>query len=210
MSHPTTITAVTTCPDDPGLCMIRVGRRRIGPLRRDDAERLGLREGRAWSAVLARQADRLVASTALRRTALAALGRTALSARALSARLVSRGADADLVDEVLAGLAADGWLDDGRSAESRARSIRRRGAVARGALDSALELEGFRPRDRRAAIAADAASDRDMAMGETRTRLARGESAPTIARRLARRGFEADIIREALRRCGCTLEDELE
>ncbi len=209
------IAAVVTLPRDPGLCRIELTggtapRGAVGPIRRDDAERLGLRVGAAWTAALARRVAVLVESTELRRRALLALGRSAVSEAQLEARLRRRGASAAVVRSVLDQLRADGWLDDRRSAADRASSITRRGAFAATALDALLDAEGFRERDRRAAVEATAPDDRRSALAEARRGAERGESASATARRLSRRGFDADIIEEVLRRTGRALEEPCE
>lgn len=203
-----TITAVTPTRSDPGLCRIKVGRRVFGPIRRDEAERLGIRPGSAWTASIEREVERIMQRSELRRHALAALAKSPRSRAELSARLRRRGGEPALVESTLDALAADGWLDDRRSAETRARVLRRGAPIPREALDGMLEFEGYRAIDRRSAIDADPTSDLDAVRREVRRAVERGDATHSIARRLARRGFDADIIREALARHGRELEDD--
>lgn len=188
---------------DPGLCCVHVGDRRFEPLRRDDAERLGVREGAPWNVALERKVEALIAVAAARQAALATLARAARSRAWLLERLVARGHDSAAVNEALAQLDRDGWLDDRRSAETRAVSLKTRGAMARSHLEASLEAEGYGKHARPVAAAAlEGASDLDRAIVEARKQRRLGRSARAIAGVLARRGFDCDTIGTALERAG--------
>ena len=202
------IHALESLASDPGLCRVRIGRRLLGPVRRDDAERLGIREGATWTRARASAFAALLERTEIRRRALLALARRPISAEALRERLLRRGFDERSVREALAQLSADGWLDDARSARERVESVTRRGAVAQAAMDTLLEGEGYGGRARREAIRAQDRGDLDAAVAEASIGAERGLSARSIALRLARRGFEVDIIRDALQRCGLRFDDD--
>lgn len=209
-----TIDEVSILPRDPGFCRIRVGRKRFGPLRRDDAERLGLAPGRSWSRGLESRVTALVAVAEARRAALASLARAPASRERLEARLERRRHDAAAIRDALDQLDADGWLDEAGSANVRARSMARAhgGAVARGALEARLEDEGYRRDAGRAARdALGDASDLERAI-QAATRAtskapSRKRSPAALARDLARRGFDSDTIETALRRTGVRLDD---
>jgi hypothetical protein len=59
MSAAPVVDRVAGHPRDPGLVVLHVGAERVGPLRRDDAERAGVREGCRWTAALQRRMQTL-------------------------------------------------------------------------------------------------------------------------------------------------------
>jgi len=205
---PERIHALESLASDPGLCRVRIGRRLLGPVRRDDAERLGIREGATWTKARATAFAALLERTEIRRRALLALARSPIASEALRERLLRRGFAERSVREALTQLAADGWLDDARSARERVASMTRRGAVAHTAMDMLLEGEGYAGPARRQAIRAQGEGDLDAASAEASKGADRGMSTRSIALRLARRGFEVDIIRDALLRCGRRFDDD--
>lgn len=204
----TTIEAIETLERDPAFCRIRVGSRFHGPIRRDDAERLGLRAGGRWSAARARAVDALVGAARARRAALTALARSAVSRERLEERLVARGHDAVMVTAALDELERDGWLDDRRSAEERARTVERRTTLARPALEALLDDEGFR-RDARGAVtgATGSASEFERALAEASRERLRSRGAAAVVRHLARRGFDFDTIGSVVERLGWSTDD---
>lgn len=206
MSARQTITAIDADPKDPGLVRVRLGRTSVGPLRRDAAEALGLAEGRAWTARLERELDRLARHEGCRADALRRLGRRDHSRELLVLRLTPRWGE-DIAREVVGELATHGWLDDGTYATRRAESLRRGGPVASELMSVRLEAEGVAPKlARKAAGGADRPQDLAVHMRRWKRE---GRSAAWITRTLGRRGFEFDTIAEALRNAGipCPSDD---
>jgi SOS response regulatory protein OraA/RecX len=200
------ITALDADRQDPGLVRVRIGRTMVGPLRRDAAEQLGLQIGRAWTARLAREVDRLAQREGCRTDALRRLGRRDHSRELLAARLAPRWGE-DIARDVVQELASHGWVDDGRFAMRRAESLRRCGPVSSELLASRLASEGVGSRlARKAAGGADRAED---LAGHLRRWKREGRTAAWITRTLGRRGFEFDTIFEALQAAGlpCLSDD---
>jgi len=205
-----TIDEVTILPRDPGFCRVRVGRRLFGPLRRDDAERLGLAPGRGWTRAIESRVTALVAVAEARRAALASLARAPASRERLAERLERRGHDAAAIGDALDQLDADGWLNETASADLRAASLTRAhgGAIARDALEARLDDEGYRRDARRSARRAlGAESDLERAKRAASTPASRRRSPAALARDLARRGFDSDTIAAALQSAGMRLDD---
>lgn len=205
-----TIDEVLILPRDPGFCRVRVGRRLFGPLRRDDAERLGLAPGRRWSRALEARVAALVAVGEARRAALASLARAPASRERLAERLERRGHEVPAIRDALDQLDADGWLNESASADLRAASVIRAhgGAIARDALEAKLDDEGYR-RDARGSArrALGAESDLERAIRAASTPASRRRTPAALARDLARRGFDSDTIAAALRRAGVHVDE---
>jgi SOS response regulatory protein OraA/RecX len=199
MSTRQSITAIETDRKDPGLVRVRIGRARIGPLRRDAAEGLGLLEGRVWTARLEKDVERLTRREGCRSDALRRLGRRDHSRALLALRLTPRWGE-DIAREVVEELAVHGWLDDGAYATRRVERLRRSGPVSREVLTGRLEEEGVSP-----ALARKATNGGDRPQ-ELATHVRRwkreGRDAGWITRTLGRRGFDFDTIAEALRSAG--------
>jgi SOS response regulatory protein OraA/RecX len=202
----TTIDAVLADAADPGMVRVRIGRVRVGPLRREDAERLGIEVGVRWTQALARKVRRITDAAACRADALRRLGRRDHSRALLEARLSPRWSET-IAAQVVRDLVSEGWLDDRTYAERRAESLRRSGPMARDLLRERLESEGVNAGDAaRASGGPDAAAD----LVPLAKRWKReGRSPTSIARALGRRGFDSDTIAQALQRAGlpCPLED---
>ena len=199
MSARQAITAIETDPKDPGLVRVRIGRARIGPLRRDAAEGLGLLEGRVWTARLEKDVERLTRREGCRSDALRRLGRRDHSRALLALRLTPRWGE-DIAREVVEELAVHGWLDDGAYATRRVERLRRSGPVSREVLTGRLEEEGVS-----AALARKATNGGDRPQ-ELATHVRRwkreGRDASWITRTLGRRGFDFDTIASLLRSAG--------
>jgi SOS response regulatory protein OraA/RecX len=206
MSARQTITAVDCDAKDPGLVRVRIGRLTVGPLRRDAAERLGLDAGRAWTARLARQVERLAQCEGCHADALRRLGRRDHSRELLVSRLTPRWGE-EIAREIVEQLASHGWIDDGAYAMRRAESLRRAGPVSSELVAARLETEGVPARTARKA-AGDGDRAQDLAVHMRRWKR-EGRTAVWITRTLGRRGFEFDTIADALRGAGlpCPSED---
>ncbi len=143
----------------------------------------------------------------LRTMALRWLHRTDRSRRHMRDRLLERGGSPELVDSLLDDLQERGWLDDRRCAQSLARRWNRNGRLAPDAMSQRLEAEGIAADIAREVAECD--DDRlpvDLAMEIAAKQLPRLERHPrdVIARRLqgllARKGYEEDVVTEALER----------
>ena len=143
----------------------------------------------------------------LRTMALRWLHRTDRSRRHLRDRLLDRGGTPEQVDSMLDDFQERGWLDDRRCAQSLARRWNRNGRLAPNALSQRLEAEGIDADIAREIAECD--DDRlpvDLAVEIASRRLPRLEHHPrdVIVRRLqgvlARKGYEEDVVIEALER----------
>lgn len=198
-----TVTALRTLANDPGFCRVEVADRRFGPLRRDDAERLGIGPGTRWTTALERRVEALIAVAVARRVALAALARSSISRERLAERLGARGHAAEAIRTALDQLVDDGWLDEARAALERAEVLSRRQAMTVPLLAARLEAEGF---GRHAAPAARQAigdeSDLERALRSARHASLRRRGDAAVARHLARLGFDSDTIELTMERIG--------
>lgn len=206
MSADPTVAELRSDPDDPGLVRVRVGRGWHGPLRREEAERLGLEIGRRWTRTLARAVQALEDAVACRADALRRLGRRDHSRALLKERLQARWGE-PLAARVVEELHAQGWLDDDGYARRRAEHFRGRGPISNELVAARLEAEGVESRDaRRAAGRADRPED---IVGAVRAWKRERRDAAWVLRTLGRRGFDFDTIASALRAAGmpCPAED---
>lgn len=201
-----TIEALRPEPRDPGLVRVKVLGELVGPIRRDDAERLGLEPGRRWTRSIERAVQALVAEAACRADALRRLGRRDMSKAMLAERLAPKWGETT-AERVAAALAADGWIDDGSYAARRAETLQRRAPMAEHAVRARLEAEGVGGET--ADAAARASNDPKALRAAVRAWVAKGRHAAWIARTLGRQGFDADTIASALRRAGlpCPTDD---
>ena len=205
MSTQPCIDRVLVHPRDPGMVVLRVGDRRIGPIRRDDADKAGATEGRRWTAALATSMQALADEVGCRADALRRLGRRDMTRALLQERLTAKWGEA-LAQRVVAALERDGWIDDAAYAQRRAASLQARRPMAAERVQEHLESEGVSAaRARKAARTArdDGALDQAMARWKKERR-----DAAWIARTLGRQGFEFDTIVSALHKAGipCNLE----
>lgn len=206
MSASTCIDRVTVHARDPGMVVLHVGARRIGPLRREDAEQAGAVEGRRWTAALAARMQALADETACRADALKRLGRRDMTRALLQERLSATWGEA-LAERVVAALARDGWIDDAAYAQRRASSLQARRPMATERVQHQLEAEGVSAG--RARKAARAAHDEGALHQAVARWKAQRRDAAWIARTLGRQGFEFDTIVAALHTAGipCDLND---
>ena len=200
-----TIDAVRALDGDPMTVEVRVGGTTVASMPRPRAEALGLAEGVKWTPALAARVDRACAESLAREAGLAFLARRSWSAKGLEARLVRAGHDARAAREAVAAMVGDGWLDDRAFAEARVEQLSRRGAMSAEALEESLEADGVADDVAAAAARAGAATAADL-RAEARAAKRAGERASRVAGRFARRGFDADTIRDALERAGYELD----
>lgn len=205
MSAQPCIDRVLVHPRDPGMVVLRVGDRRIGPLRREDADRAGAIEGGRWTAALAARMQALADEAGCRADALKRLGRRDMTRALLQERLATKWGD-ELAERVVTALARDGWIDDAAYAQRRAAALQARRPMAAERVQEQLEAEGVpMARARKAARAThdDGALDQAVARWKAQRR-----DAGWITRTLGRQGFEFDTIVSALHKAGipCNLE----
>ena len=137
--------------------------------------------------------------------ALGLLGRRGYSRGELAQRLASRGYDRGIIDVVVERLAVCGLLDDEAYAREVARTILRRTPASAELIEQQLIARRL-PTELARRVAAETLADVDAVEAATRLALSchRARS-PEAARRrigsaLARRGFDADVIREVVER----------
>lgn len=194
-----TIDELRSDPRDPGLVRIVTADAVHGPVRREQAERLGLEPGKRMTKALLRAVEALVAESACRADALRRLGRRDLSRAMLVERLGARWGE-PIATRVADALAADGWIDDAAYASRRAEALQRRAPMERSLLQARLEGEGVSARN--AARAAKGSDDPKALRAAVRTWVRKGRDAAWIARALGRQGFDADTIATALHGAG--------
>jgi SOS response regulatory protein OraA/RecX len=200
-----TIDAVRALDGDPMAVEVRVGGTTVARMPRPRAEALGLAEGMKWTPALAARVDRACAEALAREAGLAFLARKAWSAKGLEARLVRAGHEPRAARDAVAAMVADGWLDDRAFAEARVEQLSRRGAMSQDALAETLEADGVGEAVAAEAARAGAGTAADL-RAEARAARRAGERASRVAGRFARRGFDADSIRDALERAGYELD----
>ncbi len=148
----------------------------------------------------------------IREYALGLLGRRAYSCGDLTHRLVSRGHDPNLVDLVIGRLTDCGLLDDEALARAMAEATVRKKPAAAALIEQKLHARRIPP-DIAARVVAEILAGVDPV--EAAAQLARDMPAARrgdagranlqrIGAALSRRGFDADIISEALDRAGLT------
>lgn len=206
------VTALEPTPKDPLQVRVMVAGKAVATLARTRCDELKLRVGLAWSATLAARVAALGEQDKAREAAFRRLAKSALSSRGLTEALVRTGHSEKAARGAVEGLRTAGWLDDAKFAESRAAALIARRAMPRDALAQQLEDEGVD-----AKLAADAA-DRAIAGAdekpaaalarEARAAKKTGVSMRTLAGRLARRGFDADAVSDALRAAGYAVDHE--
>ena len=206
---PSRITGIVASPRRAGRFVVEVDGRQRATLALDAIERLRLAVGQPFDPV-AELVEREAAALATYDRALNMLAVRARSARELRRQLVAKGEPADDVDRAIERLVAAGLLDDAAYARQFSRSKVLGAGLARRRLQQELFKRGV------AREVADEAIDEVLAEEEVdelavvvsaarkKVRSLARLDAPTRRRRLygylARRGYEPDAIREAMRR----------
>lgn len=203
-----TITRITPTKRDPLRLTLRAGGRVVATLPRDQVEALGLAVGLAWTDELARRIGPAVDCDKAWRYAVRALGRRALSRGELIDRLRRRGHEAKTAEQVVDRLTDKGWLDDAAYGRSVIQAERARKPAGARLLRHKLAAKRV-PRDVAERLVDEAEKDHDpvaaaRSFAEQRLRSATLQRADAQARKrrlwgqLARRGFDAHTIRQAL------------
>ncbi|MCE9619013.1 MAG: RecX family transcriptional regulator [Planctomycetes bacterium] len=193
MAH--TIELVTLHANDPGLVYWFVDGRRFGPLRRDYADKLGIRAGASWNKARAQKVEHLAQLQACHTAALSLLARRDYTQALLLERLGRRWPDA-IAEATVEQMRAAGWVNDKTYAVRRAAKLSERRIVSRELLGAHLASEGVP--ETMAERAAHGAATSETQLGAEAKRLARsGKSPAVIARKFARAGFDVDTIQSA-------------
>lgn len=192
----------------PERLIVRVGRVRVGIATRALASKVGLEEGCVWTAELAAAVAECTASLAARDDAERLLSRRALSGREVRQRLARRGHSPAHAEAAARTMESLGLINEGALAGAIVRGeLARKPAGAR-LLRSKLARRGIASPAAARAVTQETAGREPLAdaLRLARHRLGRmsaGLDRDRVERRLlgllARRGFDADVCRRAVR-----------
>ena len=190
MAH--TIDNIVAHADDPGLLYWFVNGKRMGPVRRDYAKKLGIEVGTTWSNAKARKIEHVSQLNACHAAALAFLAKRDFTQALLLQRLCRKWPEA--IAQVTVDQMRDaGWVNDKTYATRRAAKLTERKIVSAQLLQARLCGEGVP--DVIAHKSADAAATSMAQLCAEAKRLVRaGKSATSIARTFSRAGFDLDTI----------------
>ena len=195
---------------DVSLLLVRFGRRRLR-VRRVDLEPMQLCPGDVLTVDAVADLEAAAKTAKAFQAAVRALGRRPMAAAALRARLGSRFGD-QAAHTVIESLLAQGVLDDASAAASLRRGMERRGpmgtaryaqALARHEIDPDVAQEAINDLDQQQDHV-EAAMTAAEPMLRALSRFDRSTRARRLAGRLARRGFDAQTVHDALDRLGLT------
>jgi regulatory protein len=210
-----TITAITASPRQAGRYHIEVDGKNFATVALDTIERLHLAVGRS----VAELADAIERDDAALKTydrALTMLAARARSSSDLRRQLLRKGGAAEHVDAAIVRLEGAGFLDDAAFARQFARSKIAGPGFAKRRLEQELYRRGV-AREVASDAIAEVLEDDSVDAASALDRLARKKlhslsrlDAPTRSRRLyaflARRGYDADEIREVVGRLGAVAD----
>ncbi len=190
MAH--TIDKINVHEDDPGLLYWFVHGKRMGPVRRDYAAKLGIEVGALWSKTLARKVEHVAQLNACHAAALAFLAKRDFTSALLLERLCRKWPEA-IAQVTVDQMRAAGWVNDKTYATRRAAKLTERKIVSAQLLQARLCGEGVP--DSIAQKSANAAATSLAQLCAEAKRLVRaGKSAISIARTFSRAGFDLDTI----------------
>ncbi|MHC4415455.1 MAG: regulatory protein RecX [Planctomycetota bacterium] len=213
-----TITAIEPVDAEPAMRRLRADRATLATLPATEIRALGLAVGDRWTEQVAHVVQKAVRRSVAREAAMKMLSRRAFSRGELIEQLVRKGHDDETARDVAQRLAASGLIDD----ESCARSIARATLAAEPASQEFLrrKLEARRiPSEVAQRVAREAVATSDPVQAAVRFASRRLRNGPAgdrsaaarrIAHALARRGFDSDIIAEALKRLDLVGGDPLD
>lgn len=216
MDHPQQITAIAPTARHPQRSTVRVGRKVVATLPTARIESLGLHIGQTWDAALANRVAEAVEDDKAMRKAMNRLNRRAMSRRELDRKLGKLEFAEPTRQRVLDRLAELGYLDDEAFGRALIRETQRGKPAGPRLLQQKLFQKGLDRAliERLIAETRDEADPTEQAIALARQRLRQMQrlDAPTRTRRLygllARRGFEAETIREAMEAMASELEAE--
>jgi SOS response regulatory protein OraA/RecX len=193
MAH--TIDNIIVHADDPGLMYWFVDGKRMGPLRRDYADKLGIHVGATWNKAKARKVEHLGQLNSCHAAALAFLAKRDFTRALLLERLCRKWPEA-IAQVTVDQMCAAGWVNDKTYATRRAAKLTERKIVSPELLQARLSGEGVA--DSLAEKSARAAATTLTQLCAEAKRLVRaGKSATSIARTFSRAGFDLDTIESA-------------
>jgi len=210
-----TVDRIESDPKDPRLAriMLEGTTRSVATVGRELLSTLGIREGIAWTAQLEERVRAVQAERDARSHALSMLARSSQSAESIRRALLRRGVLAEIVESTVKSLVADRWIDEESHAALRAdRLSAARPGASEAHLSEALEHEGIiEPlavrEARRVAGGADSAA-RALSLARAAIKRRGRRTVVAVAQSLIRKGFDASIIKDAMRREGFDCDEE--
>lgn len=190
-----TIDKIIVHADDPGLMYWFVDGARMGPLRRDYADKLGIEVGALWNKAKARKVEHLAQLNACHAAALAFLAKRDFTQALLLERLCRKWPEA-IAQVTVDQMRAAGWVDDKTYATRRAAKLTERKIVSPEFLQARLSGEGV-PDSIAQKSARAAATTLAQLCAEAKRLIRAGKSATSIARVFSRAGFDLDTIESA-------------
>ena len=205
MAH--TIDTILAHANDPGLLYWFVRGERMGPLRRDYAQKLGIEVGAAWNQTKARKVEHLAQLNACHAAALSFLAKRDFS-QALLLRRLCRKWPQDIAQVTVDQMRVAGWVNDKTYATRRAAKLAQRKIVSPELLHARLCDEGVP--DAIAHTSARAAAT-TLAQLSTRAKslFAQGKSPTSIASTFSRAGFDLDTIESAFAKARIPWDSDL-
>lgn len=196
-------------PGRRGDITVRVNKQRIAALDPLDVTSLGLHIGAAWTDQLSERVLTAAARFAAHRDAMTILARRAVSRAEMVRKLQRKGHAATLAGAIADGLVARGHINDAAYADHVAESLTRRAPTGKGMIVARLARRGV-GRNLAEAAAKNALAGHDQLAeaadlaARRLTRMPAKLEAAAVQRRLfgllARRGFDPDCCRNAVRR----------
>lgn len=186
-----------------------VGRRRVATLSARSVVDLGIRVGGAWDLELSEQAARLESVDRALAKARGYLSRRAHSRYQLDVKLNRAGFESFARREALDRLDAAGLIDDRRFAERLVEELKQRRGAGPRLVRSKLKAAGVGDEDVEAVLTAEeceSLNDSEQAVAYARSQLSGLARHPVEVQkrrlygRMARRGYDTDVIREVVDR----------
>ncbi len=207
------ICGIDDVASEPQLVIVRAGRRRFR-VRRVDIEPLALTPGQVLSEQELSQLDLAATTAKAWVAALRMLARTPVTQAMMRAKLGIRFGDC-AAHSVVDALQRDGFIDDVQAAASLRRRLERSGPIGPAKLAKALAQHHVDPDVAQATLnelttgqnALEAAMTAVDKMLPSLAQLSNSTRQRRLAGRLARRGFDADTVQQALERLGLLHEE---
>lgn len=207
--EPQRITALKPSPRKTDAWIVKVEGKSVGVISQRAAADLGLVVGLAWDEDWQRKLDHAAQEDKAFADAMRRLTRRALSRSDLDRKLKDKGFDASVRERVLHRLEQAGYLDDAAYARALAEELTRYKAAGPKLVKQKLWQKGLNAKLIEQAVA-EAGGDHDAQVqqatqaAEKKLRTLARYDETTQRRRLysflARRGFDADVIDQAMRR----------
>ncbi len=211
------ISSIETPRTDPNLRRVKVSGEVVVTLPVSAVDALGISVGTKWSPELTDRVKTALDSAKARKSAMKLLSRKGFSRDEVRQRLEKRGYSAAVAGQVVGDLASSGWIDDKAVAEATVHEVERRGGGSREFVKRTLRERGVGDEDAEEATASSKSSSSSSSSGESsdvrsaeefaRKRLGKLDAelkpavkARRVARALAGRGFDDEIISEVLGR----------